>query len=167
MIEIKKKICLVGDFSVGKTSLVQQYVNQVFSEKYLTTIGVKIDTKVLSFENKELKLVVWDVAGRDSLSPINTSYLVGAAGFVLVLDGTRLETIHSAAGLVKTVRDKIKDVPFIVLVNKNDLQDSWEFNDQYKAKLEDMGWYVAETSAKTGDGVEAAFIELANRMLKV
>jgi len=86
---IKKKICMVGDFSVGKTSLTQKFVNNVFSEKYLTTIGVKIDT----VEVNETKLIVWDVAGRDSLSPINASYLVGAAGVVLVADGTRPSTV--------------------------------------------------------------------------
>jgi len=91
-VQYKKKVCLIGDFSVGKTSLVQQYVNQAFSEKYLTTIGVKIDTKLIELEDDELKLVLWDVAGRDSLSSINTSYLVGASGIILVLDGTRKET---------------------------------------------------------------------------
>ena len=82
---------MVGDFSVGKTSLTQKFVNNVFSEKYLTTIGVKIDT----VDVDDVKLVVWDVAGRDSLSPINVSYLVGAAGIVFVADGTREDTLKS------------------------------------------------------------------------
>jgi len=103
----KKKVCMVGDFSVGKTSLTQKFVNNVFSDQYLTTIGVKIDTAIVG----DTKLIVWDVAGRDSLSPINVSYLVGAAGIVLVADGTRSETINDLHSIWETVQERIGDVP--------------------------------------------------------
>ena len=85
---IKKKVCVVGDFAVGKTSLTQKFVNNVFSEKYLTTVGVKIDT----MEIDQTKLVIWDLAGRDSLSPINLSYLAGASGVIYVADGRNPNT---------------------------------------------------------------------------
>ncbi len=165
MNEIKKKICLVGDFSVGKTSLTQQFVNQVFSERYLTTIGVKIDTKIISQESGTVKLVIWDVAGRDSLSPLNANYLIGAAGYILVVDGTRRETISSANMLVETVHKKLPDVPFIVLVNKSDMADKWLFTDADMSKYEGFGWHVLKTSAKTGENVENAFLYLAGKLL--
>jgi len=94
---------LVGDFSVGKTSLTQKFVKNVFSEQYLTTVGVKIDTK----EVKDLKLIIWDMAGRDSLSPINVNYLVGAAAVILVADGTRKETLGALSSMQVTVSEKI------------------------------------------------------------
>jgi len=96
---------MVGDFSVGKTSLTQKFVNNVFSEKYLTTIGVKIDT----VEIDDTKLIIWDVAGRDSLSPINASYLGGAAGVVLVADGTREATVKGLPDIWATVKQRIGD----------------------------------------------------------
>ncbi len=163
--EFKRKVCLVGDFSVGKTSLTQRYVNQVFSEKYLTTIGVKIDTKTIDVDENSVKLILWDVAGRDSLSKLNTSYLVGAAGVILVLDGTKRETILSATSLIDAVYGKTKEIPTIVLVNKVDLKDDWEYTDQDQSNFEALGWNVRLTSAKSGEGVEEAFAALAKEML--
>ena len=162
---MKKKVCLVGDFSVGKTSLTQQYVKQAFSEKYLTTVGVKIDTKEMLVDGKELKMVIWDVAGRDALSPLNANYLIGAAGFLLVIDGTRYETVESAQILVDTVINKTGDIPFVVLVNKYDLQDRWVFSSDDKKDFESRGWQVMTSSAKTGENVELAFESIAKRML--
>jgi len=162
---MKKKVCLVGDFSVGKTSLAQQFVNQVFSEKYLTTVGVKIDTKEMSVDDKDLKMVIWDVAGRDSLSPLNANYLIGAAGFLLVVDGTRHDTVQSAQTLVDTVINKVGNVPFVVLVNKNDLQDKWTFSQLDQQEFESRGWQVMTSSAKTGENVELAFEYLAKKIL--
>lgn len=166
MSEIKRKVCLVGDFAVGKTSLAQRYVNQVFSEQYLTTIGVKIDTKEIDFDDKVVKLVIWDVAGRDSLSPLNANYLIGAAGFIMVVDGTRRETIDYAPSLMDIVKQKLPDQPFIVLVNKADLQDKWVFTDADKRSYQALGWNVLFTSAKTGEQVESAFQYLAEKFLQ-
>lgn len=164
---MKKKICLVGDFSVGKTSLTQQFVNQIFSEKYLTTVGVKIDTKEMVVDEKELKMVVWDVAGRDSLSPLNAAYLIGAAGFLLVIDGTRYDTVQSAQSLVDTVVNKVGDIPFVVLVNKHDLQEQWAFRENDREDFEARGWQVMTSSAKTGENVELAFESLAKKILGI
>jgi len=155
----KKKICLVGDFSVGKTSLTQKFVNNVFSEKYLTTIGVKIDTKTVG----DTKLIVWDVAGRDSLSPINASYLVGADGLVLVGDGTRSSTVSDLSEIWETVKKRIGPVPVVVALNKADLED-WQLSDQSNAFFAEQGWDVFATSAKEGKNVEALFERLVDRI---
>lgn len=156
----KKKICMVGHFAVGKTSLTQRFVNNVFSEKYLTTVGVKIDT----IEVDGTKLVIWDVAGRDSLSPINVSYLVGAAGYLLVADGTREDTINEIELLKKTVEERIGEVPFILVINKYDDQDNWIINDKMIEQFENKGWKVLFTSAKDNHNVEEAFSLLNNEM---
>jgi len=150
---------MVGDFSVGKTSLTQKFVNNVFSEKYLTTIGVKIDTVMVG----DTKLIVWDVAGRDSLSPINSSYLVGATGIVLVADGTRTNTVSDLAGIWDTVKSRIGDVPVVVALNKADLDD-WSIGDQNYAYFSDQGWDVYSTSAKDGRNVEQMFGALVSKL---
>lgn len=143
---------MVGDFAVGKTSLTQRFVNNCFSEKYLTTIGVKIDSIVID----DTKLIIWDVAGRDTMSPINANYLVGASGIILVADGTRSNTVDALAALWQMVVEKVGDVPVVVGVNKSDHQD-WQFSDQHKAELQVKNWSVFETSAKDGNNVEAMF----------
>ena len=90
-----KKICVLGDFAVGKTSTVARVVHNVFSDKYLTTVGVKIDTYVYEPEGagaKPMKLVIWDIAGTDRFNAVEYSYLRGASGYLLVVDGTRPDT---------------------------------------------------------------------------
>ncbi len=155
----KKKICMVGDFSVGKTSLTQKFVNNVFSEKYLTTIGVKIDTANVG----HTKLIVWDVAGRDSLSSINASYLVGAAGVVLVADGSRPHTVDDLNDIWSTVTQRIGDVPAVVALNKADLDD-WGVGDDKVTEFRSLGWDVFNTSAKNGQNVPELFERLVEKI---
>ena len=157
----KKKICMVGEFAVGKTSLTQKFVNNVFSDKYLTTVGVKIDTVVVG----DTKLIVWDVAGRDSLSPVNSSYLVGAAGIILVADGTRPETIEKLGQLWDTVSDRVGDIPVVVALNKNDSPDWQEPNNKSREEFEKRNWLTFETSAKEAVNVATIFERLVAQII--
>ncbi len=159
---LQKKICMIGDFSVGKTSLVAKFVRQTFSDKYLTTVGVKIDTKLLTLPNgNQMKFILWDIAGSESLTTTTASYLRGAAGFLLVVDGTRLPTWNSALNLRQAVEKQIGNKPFVILLNKADLQEQWEMNEQVIEEKTKQGWKLLTTSAKTGMNVEQAFLELA------
>ena len=151
---------MVGDFSVGKTSLTQKFVNNVFSEKYLSTIGVKIDT---AFVN-ETKLIVWDVAGRDSLSPINASYLVGASGIVLVCDGTRPNTVSDLQDIWQVVKERIGEVPVVVALNKADLDD-WNIEQADYEFFRQQGWQTFKTSAKDGVNIDEMFEFLVSQIV--
>jgi small GTP-binding protein len=84
----QKKICMLGSFSVGKTSLVARYVSSVFSDKYLTTVGVKIDKKTVAVDGADVTLLLWDIYGEDDFQKLRMSYLRGASGYLLVVDGT-------------------------------------------------------------------------------
>ena len=90
---LQKKVCLLGGFGVGKTSLVKRYVQSIFSDTYLTTVGVKMEKKMVNVGAAEVALILWDIAGEDDISGIRTSYLRGAAGYFLVVDVTRGETL--------------------------------------------------------------------------
>ena len=167
MATIQKKICMIGDFSVGKTSLVGRFVRQTFSDKYLTTVGVKIDTKLVKLsEGQEVKLILWDIAGNDKLTTASTSYLRGAAGFLLVVDGTRRPTWDSALNLHEAVTKQLGAKPFVLLLNKADLEEQWEMDEQVINDKTQQGWQLLSTSAKTGMNVEEAFVELATQMLR-
>jgi len=100
---IQKKICMVGSFGVGKTSLVARYVKSIFSDKYLTTLGVKIDKKSLSVDGEEVNLMLWDLAGEDALTVIKPMQLRGASGYILVADGCRASTLDAAIDLQSRV----------------------------------------------------------------
>ncbi len=153
---------MLGAFAVGKTSLVARCVHSMFSEKYHTTVGVKVDTKQLIANGEELHLVLWDLAGEDEFHQVRTSYLRGASGYLLVVDGTRQNTLDTAVDLQRRVVEAVGDVPFVVLLNKADLEASWEVDEDV---ITTQGWPLIKTSAKTGDGVEEAFERLAQMMI--
>lgn len=161
----KKKICMLGAFAVGKTSLVKRFVKSIFDEKYLTTVGVKIDKKTVQVDNREVVLMLWDLEGQDAYHQIRTSYVRGASGYLLVADGTRQETLDDALELRDRVEKEVGRVPFILLLNKNDLSELWELNENRVRPLSEAGIHVLTTSAKTGHNVEEAFHTLAARML--
>jgi small GTP-binding protein len=161
----QKKICIIGEFGVGKTSLVSRYVRSLFSEKYHTTIGVKIDKKQVHLDNSQVNLVLWDLAGESPVRTLKPSQILGASGFLLVADGTRLETLDVAITLQQRVTDILGPVPFIFVLNKADLMDEWTLNSDILEELHQKGWDVRRSSAKTGQGVEEMFVDLARRMI--
>lgn len=158
---LQKKICLLGAFGVGKTSLVRRYVDTIFSDTYLTTVGVKIDKKVASVDGEEVALIIWDIAGEDAVAAVRVSYLRGAAAYLLVVDGTRPETLETAASIQNRITAEIGAVPFIALLNKADLVDDWALAPERLQQLESEGWHFRRTSAKTGDAVDESFAQLA------
>jgi small GTP-binding protein len=162
---IQKKICMLGGFAVGKTSLVSRYVHSIFSEQYLTTVGVKIDKKTVNLGKDRVDLMIWDLYGEDEFQKIRTSYLRGSSGFLLVADGTRRSTLATAISLQETAERAVGRVPFLLLVNKVDLSDRWEIDNAALTHLQGKGWRILRTSAKTGAEVESAFAELARAML--
>ena len=161
MAVIQKKICMVGSFAVGKTSLVARFVKGIFSEKYLTTVGVKIDKRTVTVDDVQVNLMVWDLYGEDDFQKIKMSYLRGSSGYFLVVDGTRPATLEKALQLNAKVREAIGPVPCLALFNKADLKDQWAVD----ARSATFDGPKRLTSAKTGQGVAEAFETLARMMV--
>jgi len=164
MIE-KLKICMIGATAVGKTSLVARFLSSIFHERYTTTIGVKIQTRRLQRGERRIDLVLWDLSGEDEFQSVQPFYLRGAAGFLLVIDGTRRATLDIAIALHKRVRSTTGPIPFVVMLNKADLASAWDIDVQGLAELEQRGFPLVRTSAKTGEGVEESFNRLVNAIL--
>ncbi len=162
---IKRKICMLGAFSVGKTSLVSQFVHSIFSEKYHTTIGVKIDKKSLEVDGKEVMLLIWDIYGEDDIQEVRLNYIRGTSGYLLVADGTRPETIDVARRIRDRIENNIGTIPFVLLINKSDLSNDWSLEEETLENLKKEGWTVILSSAKTGDGVEEGFSHLAKTII--
>jgi small GTP-binding protein len=162
---IQKKICMLGSFAVGKTSLVARFVRSMFSEKYHTTVGVKIDKKIVEVDDTEVNLILWDLAGEDEYQKVRMSYLRGAAGYILVVDGTRPATLDTALSLRETINEQIGDIPFVMLFNKSDLSSDWEIKQETIDEFAERGWLTMPTSAKSGENVERAFSELSRMMV--
>ena len=162
---IQKKVCMVGVYGTGKTSLVQRYVHSIFSTKYHSTVGVKIDRKEVKVGSTDVNLLLWDVEGRTADQDIPASYLRGAHAVFYVADGTRRETFEQVYDLRDHTRAAAGDVPSIVAINKADLKDQWVLTPADTAKLIANGFHTLNTSAKSGEGVEDAFRWLATAAL--
>jgi small GTP-binding protein len=163
---IQKKICMLGTFAVGKTSLVRRFVESIYSDNYLTTVGVKIDKKMVEVGSREVMLMLWDIQGEESASALLKSYLRGTSGYLLVADGTRKDTLYTALSIQTRTQDTVGRVPFLLLLNKADLTEQWALDEGEIEALTQRGWEVLRTSAKTGEGVEEAFLTLAQKLLE-
>ncbi|MDR1910862.1 MAG: GTP-binding protein [Helicobacteraceae bacterium] len=158
-----KKICVLGSSAAGKTSLVNRYVHSIFDDRYLSTIGVKISKKELS----DVTLVIWDIEGKDIYTNINLSYLRGAAGYFVVADGSRIETLNEAMVIRQSAIEVLgASSPCYLLLNKRDLVHKWEIAQETIDDIKKLGVKIFTTSAKTGRSVDEAFETLAKETLK-
>jgi small GTP-binding protein len=163
---LQKKVCMLGSFSVGKTSLVRRFVESIFSEQYHTTIGVKVDKKVVRAEGRDVTLVLWDIHGEDAFQKVQISYLRGMSGYLLVADGTRRQTLEDALVLSTRITETMGKIPAVLVLNKCDLTTQWEIEPDREARLAADGWKAFRSSAKTGESVEQAFSQLTLAMLR-
>lgn len=162
---IQKKVCLLGDFAVGKTSLVRRFVEGRFDDSYLSTIGVKISRRRMVRDDHTLNLIVWDLAGGERFSRPESSYLRGAAGALLVCDLTRRETADTLARYVHDLEAISPGAAVVLVANKADLDAQRELSDATLAALADQ--FAAPlllTSAKSGRNVAEAFTLLADQL---
>ncbi|MBD2494187.1 Rab family GTPase [Nostoc sp. FACHB-280] len=162
---LQKKICMVGAFATGKTSLIARFIYSIFSERYYTTVGVKIDKKTLNLQGNDVNLILWDLYGEDEFQKVRMSYLRGSSGYILVVDGTRRNTLDKAFELQTKVEETVGKVPFILVFNKWDMAEEWEIEPQELDSILSKGWNVIKTSAKTGQGVEEVFQTLAHQII--
>ncbi len=161
---IKRKICLLGAPGVGKTSLVARFVKSIFSEKYQATVGAKVDKKTVQVAGEDVQLVIWDMAGDSAERISHSPYLRGAAGHLVVADGTQPDSLEEAQRVVHEVTANYGPLPLVFLVNKNDLSNLWRVSVEEIARLGGDHGKPFVSSAKTGEGVEQAFVTLATKM---
>lgn len=173
MAVISKKICTVGDFSVGKTSLIRRFVEGKFSDRYLSTVGVKISRKPIelnadSTKAKSLQLLIWDLEGHTKFKSIAPSYLQGAKGSLIVADVTRSETIDRIGDHLDLFFSVNPQGSVIVALNKSDLTEPEVLTQIHQTVKDCHGDRINSvylTSAKTGDNVETIFEEIARLIL--
>jgi len=168
MYMVQKKICLLGDFAVGKTSLVRQFVEGRFDGRYQSTIGVKISRKTLKRSYGQLNMLVWDLAGDNTINAfINTkSYLHGTAGAMIVCDLTRPESLATFELYARELQKMDQKIPLAFIANKVDLVAERRISDAnlYRICSSLGGGEFFLSSAKTGEQVEAAFSYLADQI---
>ncbi|MFW9873313.1 MAG: Rab family GTPase [Candidatus Thorarchaeota archaeon] len=164
------KVIIVGPSAVGKTSLLNRFVNNEFALKYKLTIGVDFLTKTVEYQpSKFVKLHIWDIGGQERFKFLHRSFYEGASGALITFDLTRQHTFSSMKTWLSELRSIMKnEIPKVIIGNKTDLiPDIGQIIDksvveQY-AKKQDCSYI--ETSAKTGENVKQAFLELTQLMV--
>jgi len=159
---IQMKLCMVGSFAVGKTSLVRRYVQSIFTEKYHTSVGVKVDKKDVVIAGNTIRMMIWDLAGEDSFAHLRPTFMRGAAGYLLVADGTRAGTLDVALELNRQIEATLGRIPFVLVLNKDDLAQEWEVDAARLEALRQGGMRIFRSSARSGRGVEAIFEHFAS-----
>ena len=168
--KLMKKICLLGDGAVGKTSLIRKFVFDSFDDKYIMTFGTKVSKKdVTMFRNSQefnMTFLIWDILGQRVHNNVHSAYYQGASGAFIVCDTTRLETLEHLEEWIRVFRDVNCEAPVVLLGNKSDLKEEMKFGDTELGELANrynMKYHL--TSAKTGAFVEDSFIELGNEVI--
>jgi small GTP-binding protein len=172
---VEKKVCLLGDFGVGKTSLIRRFVYDAYDDRYLSTLGVKVTKKqmvIKDFKKKpffkvDLTLLIWDLVGQKGFQSLKASAYKGTNGALIVCDLSRPETIDSMEWWVDSLQKVQKDIPLIFLANKVDLTDNAvppELRGKIDSIINKYNGLFFSTSAKTGQDVEVAFQNMGNML---
>ena len=173
-IELMKKVCLIGDSGVGKTSLIRRFVLDLFDDAYITTIGAKVTKKTLAVDLPErdlhikLILMIWDIVGQKHYKLFHEMYLKGMEGVLAVADITRRDIFDNLKDAIQMADRTVKDIPMIFLINKCDLAEpiSIDLKDM-KTLASQRGMPVMMASARTGMNVELAFNQLGRMVVDV
>lgn len=159
---LSKKIVLIGNIHVGKTSLIKRFVHHKFSEEYISTIGVGIEKKVVEIENEQVTLLIWDLEGESSVEDLSSSYLIGSQGIIYVFDLSRKITWKNLAAQIEYLNENFPFIPIQIVGNKSDLVDERQIK-LIRSLLDPVEFYAS--SAKTGENVENVFNDLAKTFL--
>ena len=159
---ISKKVILTGSFGVGKTSLFNRFIYQEFNDKYLTSIGVKVNKKQIKVEDKEVSLLVWDIAGEISQDKVPSSYFLGASGIVYVMDLSRPMTFKNLESDYLFLKELMPLGVIKIVGNKRDLVTEAQIEEIVKSLPRTIDCL---TSAKTGENVDQLFLDLATSLL--
>jgi len=161
---LETKVCVVGAFATGKTSLVTQLLEGSCRQHYQTTVGVRIERKQIETAQTQMDMVLWDMHSEDQFQQVQMSYIRGASAYVLVVDGMRRASLTTALDLQKRVTQRIGNVPCLMIINKCDLQANWEITEDDIALLKAQNYDLIRTSTKTGVGIDRCLSKLLEKL---
>ena len=163
------KIIVVGDATVGKTSIILRFTDNAFNRNYMVTLGVHVSNKIVKIESSNIQLVLWDIAGQSKFTLMRTAFYQGAKGVLLVFDLTNLESFHSVKNWYNDVKKYVNDeITGFIIGNKNDLFNERKVSSDEARKLAyELNLQYFETSALTGANVKESFDNLAKYLYKI
>jgi len=164
------QLLVIGDSSVGKTSLITRYTNGTFKEEYLATVGLDYYSKVEAINNQTINIKLWDTAGQERYKALTQNYFRNAEGVLLTFDVTNTESFNNLKDWIGSIKTNMESknifLPLIIVGNKIDMEEAREINKEDAEKfVSDNNYKYFETSAKTGEGVDDAIRDLVNQVL--
>ena len=164
------QLLVIGDTSVGKTSLITRYTNGTFKDEYLATVGLDYYSKEEIINNKTINIKIWDTAGQERFKALTQSYFRNAEGVMLAFDVTKSESYDNLKDWIASIKKNLEGknifLPLIIVGNKIDMEESREVEKESAEQFATENNYkYFETSAKTGEGVDEAVRDLVNQVL--
>ncbi|MBD3230382.1 MAG: GTP-binding protein [Candidatus Lokiarchaeota archaeon] len=160
---VRYKMVIFGNVKVGKTSLLERYVNDRFQDSYISTLGYNVYEKRISYKDSEISLMIYDIGGQEKFREVRKKYAEGANTAFIVYDITNLESFENIVNWRNDLEQFSGDIPFVLIGNKVDLENSRKVSKEKGLELskEINALDFIETSAKTGESVQKAFEECA------
>ena len=162
------KLVLIGDTCVGKSCILVRFSDDIFDDNYVTTIGVDFRFKTMAIKNKIVKIQIWDTAGQERYRSITTAYYRGAAAIIICCDCTNRESFDNIKNWIEEI-SKYTDndsVDKIVFLNKCDLNEERCIKkEEIEQSEKENGIKILEVSAKTGEGIDAGFEYIINKLI--
>ena len=163
------QLLIIGDTSVGKTSILTRYTNGTFKEEYLATVGLDYHTKIEDINNQTIQIKLWDTAGQERFKSLTQNLFRNAEGVLLVFDITKNETFYGLKDWISSIKKNIDSqsvfMPIIILGNKIDLEGREVSTEDAEKFAKENNYKYFETSAKTGEGVDNAIREMVTLVL--
>ena len=165
--EATLKILVLGDITVGKTTLILKYVDNFTPDVYISTLGVDYKTKYIEYNDAKVTLQIWDTAGQERYKVITKSFIKGTDGIIFMYDITQKESfINIKKWIQETEEENPNGSKKIIVGNKIDLEENRQVTEEMKEKLcKDLDVDLIEISAKKGIDVDKVFDLLVKKIL--
>ena len=163
------QLLIIGDSSVGKTSILTRFSNGTFKEDYIATVGLDYYSKTENYNEKTIYIKIWDTAGQERYKALTQGFFRNAQGVMVVYDVTNPESFENLKYWISSIQKNTANskvpIPVIILGNKIDVEDREVKNEDAEKYAEENKYKYFETSAKTGEGIDDAVRELVNQVL--
>ena len=165
----KCQLLIIGDSTVGKTSILSKYSSKTFNENYLATVGLDFFTKDEMIDNKIIRIKIWDTAGQERYKALTRCFFQKAQGVIIVFDVSNQKSFNDLHFWIESMNTQLSEdidsIPVIIIGNKIDLPKRVVSKETAEKYAKENNFHYYETSAKTGDGVDNAIKEIARKVI--